>query len=173
MWCTCVVGAAWLAWCATSGAQTFYKWTDEHGVVHFSDSAPAQAKGVEERNLPPPPAGGQPEAAQDTGEAAATPGTPGATGPARIILVSRKAPRTGPSTMHIIGEVKNVGGADARGVAVTISAVDATQGDPCLNEQAAVAPSTLHPGESGNFDVNVDSPCLYGQPRVDVSPVWE
>ena len=83
-------------------------------------------------------------------------------GPARVILVSREAPRTGPSSMHITGEVKNVGGADAQRVAVTISSVDSTAGTPCLSEEAAVTPSTLHPGESGRFDVDVDSPCLCG-----------
>ena len=75
--------------------------------------------------------------------------------------------------MHVIGEVKNVGGADAQRVAVTITAVDSTQGTPCLNEEAAVTPSTLHAGESGNFDVDVDSPCLFGEPHVDVAPVWD
>ncbi len=157
-------------------AQTYYKWTDEQGIVHFADSPPPPHSGkVEERQLPAEPAvkphdseAGAEGAAQ---QAAATPESAG--GPARVILVSRKLPRTGPSSMHILGEVKNVGGANAQRVAVTISAVDSTAGTPCLSEEATVSPSTLGPGQSGNFDVDVDSPCLNGQPNVDVAPVWD
>jgi uncharacterized protein DUF4124 len=164
-------------WCGLASAQTYYKWTDDHGVVHFSDAPPADPKGVEERHLAAPPVAEAPakEAAverapeaQGKGAVAEPP-----VGPARVIVTSRKTPRTGPSALHVIGEVKNVGGADARRVAVTISAVDVTQGTPCLNEETTVEPSTLHPGDKGNFDVNVDSPCLFGDPSVDVAPVWD
>jgi hypothetical protein len=179
------VGAV-LGSCVVGRAQTVYKWTDESGVVHFSDSAPPAAKSVEELHLPVPPAarprapeaGEQPEGsggaqtstppAKAEGAAASVP-----SGPARIILVSRQNPRTAPSAMHIIGAVKNVGGADARHVAITISAVDSTQGTPCLREEVPVIPSTLPPGESGNFDFDVDSPCLFGDPNIDVVPSWD
>jgi hypothetical protein len=90
-----------------------------------------------------------------------------------VILVSRQLPRTGRSSVHILGEVKNVGGAVAQRVGVTISSVDITAGTPCLSEEARVTPSTLHPGESGKFDVDVDSPCLLGNPQIDVAPVWD
>jgi hypothetical protein len=109
--------------------------------------------------------------------AAATPGAAEAPvrgkGPASVILVSRELPRTGRSTVHIAGEVRNVGGADAQRVGVTISSVDSTAGTPCLSEEARVTPSTLHSGESGKFDVDVDSPCLLGNPQIDVAPVWD
>ena len=176
-----VLGVALVSVAGVSSAQTFYKWTDEAGVVHFSDAAPpAQARGVEERKLPPPPQSASAESPgaasaegeQADGKPAVADGAPGE-GPARVIIVSRKNPRTGPSAMHIAGEVKNVGGSDAGQVTVTISAADSGQGNPCLNEQTDVAPSTLRPGQTGKFDVEVDSPCLNGDPRVDVEPVWQ
>lgn len=170
-----VMLAGVLLGCSIASAQTFYKWTDEKGVVHFSDVPPPETKGVEERRLPVPPAAeparSESDAAAST-QAAANP-SQGLTGPARIIIVSQNTPRTGPSALHISGQVRNVGGAAARSVAVTISATDDTQGNPCLNEQAPVEPPTLHPGETGNFDVDLDSPCLYGKPGLDVAPVWE
>lgn len=167
---------AWLvlAWCSVAAGQTYYKWTDEQGVVHFSDVPPPHGT-AEERHLPAPPAV-KPHKAAAAREAAAVTETPTAVpgeGPARVILISRQLPRTGPSSMHMIGEVKNVGGAEARRVAVTITAVDATAGTPCLNEEAAVTPSSLQPGESGHFDLDVDSPCLAGRANVDVAPVWD
>jgi Domain of unknown function (DUF4124) len=181
--CLWVLGCSVVAWCALASAQTFYKWTDDAGVVHFADEPPANAQGVEQRDLPAAPVvKSRIEPAEENGEAAAKEGTeakaakpegPKPEGPARVILVSRQNPRTGPSAMHFVGKVKNVGGEAARQVAVTISAVDSTQGTPCLNEQTAVTPSTLGPGETGNFDVDVDSPCLYGEPNVDVAPVWD
>lgn len=162
-------------------AQTFYKWTDERGVVHFSDQAPVQGKGVEERQLPPVPpvsegaeSSTQPATADTEGSnhAKKTDAAP-TEGPAQVIVVSRQSPRTGPSAMHIHGKVKNVGGEDAQRVSVTISAVDSQQGNPCLHDEVPVTPSTLHPGETGNFDTNVDSPCLFGDAKVDVGAVWE
>lgn len=164
-----------VAWCSMAAAETYYKWTDDQGVVHFADMPPAQGA-AEERHLPGAPAV-RSRAADATPAAAAaeTPAlVPGAeAGPARVIVVSRQLPRTGPTSMHMLGEVKNVGGAEARRVAVTITAVDITAGTPCLDEEAAVTPSNLRPGESGNFDVDVDSPCLAGRANVDVTPVWD
>ena len=148
-------------------AQTFYKWTDERGVVHFSDAAPADKKGVEERHLPVPR---EPAAAPVQVESQPPPGVEGT---ARIVVVSRNAPRTGPSAMHVSGTVKNLGGADARSVAVRVSATDDMQGNPCLSEQTPVEPPTLRPGQTGTFDIEIDSPCLYGQPGLDVTPLWE
>jgi len=153
-------------------AQTFYKWTDDQGIVHFADMPPPKSGHVEERQLSRPPAEAPAaEAAPATGAEAPTPIA--AASPARVIVVSRQAPRTGPSSLHIRGQVKNVGGKDAQGVAVTINSVDSTAGTPCLSEEAAVAPSTLHPGESGSFDVDLDNPCLSGDPQVDIAAVWD
>ena len=175
----CFALGLFLAACyGAAAAQTFYKWTDERGVVHFSDQAPLRSQGVEERHLPPPPASNsgepdqQPASGEGGGNAPAT-GTPSAEGPARVVIVSHRSPRTGPSAMHILGEVKNVGGGDAQRVAVSISALDSTQGNPCLQDEIPVTPSTLRPGETGNFDSDIDSPCLFGDAKVDVGPLWE
>jgi hypothetical protein len=36
-----------------------------------------------------------------------------------------------------------------------------------------VNPSTVPAGETGNFDVDLDNPCLAGDTPVDVAPVWK
>jgi uncharacterized protein DUF4124 len=175
-------------WSAPIFGQTFYKWTDDKGVVHFSDSPPSRVPNVEERTLHVPPVVAKPgdaadDAAAATGDQAkATDAASGAPtgesksvpqGPAKIVIVSAKKPRTGPSSMHITGEVKNVGGKDAQHVAVNVVAVDMTQGTQCLEQEAEVAPATLQPGGTGNFDVDIDNPCLFGEANVDVKPLWE
>ncbi|HVO24275.1 MAG TPA: DUF4124 domain-containing protein [Candidatus Margulisiibacteriota bacterium] len=160
--------AGLLCWCGVASGQTFYKWTDDRGIVHFSDSPPVNTKNVEERNLPPQ-APGTPE---EGGEQGAPPDakTSGANdGPAHVVLVSRRAPRTGPSAVHVSGKVKNVGGEDARGVAVIVSAVDMTAGTPCLHEELNVSPPSLRPGETGTFDATIDDPCLSGGTPVDIT----
>jgi hypothetical protein len=177
MRCSLWLGAWALAVCCSmAAAQTYYKWTDDQGIVHFADIPPPKGENVEERHLAPPPTV-QAQEPQASAEAAAGTdaegqGAPGK-GPARVILISRELPRTGPTSLHIIGEVKNVGGADAQRVSVTISSVDSTAGTPCLSEEASVTPPTLGPGERGRFDVDVDSPCLAGQPQVDLAPIWD
>jgi hypothetical protein len=173
-----------VACCTISHAQTFYKWTDEHGVVHLADEPAPDARNVEERQLPAPPPVPATPPAGDAGDAKAAPGeTPAGdassekseadSAPARVIMVSHQVIRNGPRSAHVIGEVKNVGGQNADAVEITLRTVDATQGTLCLNEQAAVTPSTLPPGESGNFDADIDSPCLAGDTPVDVTPVWK
>lgn len=158
-----VAGCAILWWYGVASAQTVYKWTDEQGTVHFADSPPANVKNIEERSLPPPPAA--PKAEQAAGIK-----TPEATeGAARVVIVSKNAPRTGPSAVHVSGEVKNVGGAEARSVSVTVTAVDITAGTPCLHEDVSVTPSTLAPGQSGNFDATIDDPCLAGGTPIDIA----
>ncbi len=164
-WLT-LAGCSLVCWYGIAGAQTFYKWTDQQGVVHFSDSPPADIKNVEERSLPAAPAAAAPE--QDGGDSK-TPGPTGSEGPARIVVTSRHVPRTGPSAVHVSGEVKNVGGAEAHGVSVTVTAVDSTAGTPCLHEDVGVTPSSLRPGETGSFDADLDNPCLSGGTPVDIS----
>ena len=149
-------------------AQTVYKWTDESGTVHFSDVPPANTKNVEERSLPPVPAAPQQEGGEKSEPAEAkAPGAP--EGPARVVLLSQHVPRTGPSAVHVSGQVKNVGGADARSVLITVRAVDSTAGTPCLQQDVDVTPSTLRPGETGDFDADIDNPCLSGGTPVDIS----
>ena len=36
-------------------AQTVYKWTDEQGVVHFSDNPPPRGQQFEKQDIPTPP----------------------------------------------------------------------------------------------------------------------
>lgn len=152
-----LAGCALLCWQGRAGAQTVYKWTDEQGTVHFADSPPVNTKNVEERNLPPPPAAPANEQATPAAGKAA-----GAEGPARIVLIAKHAPRIGPTAVHVSGEVKNIGGADASDVSVTVTAVDSTAGTPCLHQEVSVTPSTLGPGETGSFDAEIDDPCLAG-----------
>jgi hypothetical protein len=173
-----IIAGVVAACCAASYAQTFYKWTDERGVIHFADEPPPNTR-AEERTLPvlpperPAPLAGDSEEATAASEDAPTRKSQAGNGAAQIIMVSRQVIRNGPHAVHVIGEVKNVGGQDAGAVGVTLSAADAIQGNPCLNEQAAVSPSTLPPGQTGNFDVDLDSPCLAGDAPVDVAPVWK
>jgi hypothetical protein len=171
-----LLGCVMMVAASPAAAQTFYKWTDNRGVVHLSDLPPSRGQEVEERHLRVPPVVTRPES--EDGEEAAADSDPEASaaagdGPARVVMVSRKTPRTGPSMMHITGEVKNVGGKDAESVVVAVTALDSVQGNPCLDEEADVTPATLRPGQSGSFDLNLDSPCLFGNAKVDLQPVWE
>lgn len=150
-----------------AGAQTFYKWTDGGGIVHFSDVPPSNTKNVEERSLPRAPAAPPESGEKSEPVEAKTPGVP--EGPARVVLVSKHMPRTGPSAVHVSGQVKNVGGVDARSVLVTVKAVDSTAGTPCLQEDVDVTPATLRPGEIGDFDADIDNPCLSGGTPVDLT----
>jgi len=182
------------AWSAPTLAQTFYKWTDDKGIVHFADMPPSRPQGVEERTLRVPPvvskpandaeavndgdtANGDQAKATDADAAAGAAGSGAAkatgTGPAKVIMLSSKDRRTGPSSVHITGEVKNVGGEDAQNVAITVVALDVTQGTPCLEEETEVTPGKLGPGQTGNFDVDLNNPCLFGEANVNTKPVWE
>src|SRR5262249_8252602 len=106
-----VIGLAMSVVAGTAArAQTFYKWVDDKGTVHCADEPPANVQGVERRNLPPPPAEPAPEAAAPAGDDAKSADAaghkaPAGEGPARIIVVSRQAMRSGPRALHIIGEV--------------------------------------------------------------------
>ncbi len=154
-----------VGWSTAAAGQSYFKWTDSQGVVHFSDAPPAQAKGVEKLNLPVAPvaaAAAKPEPEPTQGAAPA----------ARVVLTSRKTPRTGPSALQVSGEVKNVGGGNARDVLVTITVLDASSGYECLRQDVPVTPATLGSGDAGTFDVDLNSPCLMGEPKLDLAPVW-
>lgn len=58
-----LVAGAVIAGSAVAQSKTMYKWTDENGVVHFSDQKPMDAP-VEEQDIPmeAPPAGPNPYA---------------------------------------------------------------------------------------------------------------
>jgi hypothetical protein len=179
VWRRALAAGVLAGWCGAVSAQTFYRWTDDRGIVHLADQPPPNFKGVEERHLVVPPPAVRQEPA-DAGEQADASGsdpalsrTPPAEGPAKVIVVSRHTPRIGPSALHVTGEVKNVGGKDAQQVVVSLNALDESQGTLCLQSEAAVAPSTLHPGEKGSFETTIDGPCLYEDTGVEISPAWE
>ena len=163
-----------------AGAQTFYKWTDDRGVVHFSDAPPNDVRNVEERvvNAPPIirlPGEASPDTAQapDAGTPTGTPAAAGPRGPARVVLLSHETPRLSPSSIQVRGRVKNAGGEPASGVMVDVTVIDESQGTMCLQEQVDVEPSTLDPGKAGTFDVTLDNPCLFGAASVNIEPQWQ
>ena len=160
------------ACCLTSQAQTVYKWTDERGVIHFADEAPPNVH-AEKRDLPPVPDRQRDSDEVKATEESAEKNTPAGKRPARVVVVSHKVAHSSPTVAHVSGKVENAGGAEAAGVGVTLSVLDATQGNPCLDQQAEVNPSTLPPGESGDFEVDLDSPCLAGNSTVHVKPLWK
>ena len=51
--------------------------------------------------------------------------------------------------------------------------LDVSAGTPCLHEELNVAPSSLRPGETGNFDADIDDPCLSGGTPVDITTTSE
>jgi hypothetical protein len=153
-------------------AQTVYKWTDEQGVVHFSDNPPPRGQQFEKQDIPPPP----PPPPTVAGAEAGAPGTTSEEkfeGPARVILTKNDSFPRGGTSRHVIGVVKNVGGAPAARVRITAHITDA-EGRACESEDIDVAPSRLDPGASGNFDTTIDSPCFAdGGGSVDAAPQWE
>ena len=168
-WWAVVISGAILGLCGNAGAQTFYKWTDDRGVVHFADQAPTGAKQVEERHLPAVP-DLQVKLPED-GNAAIPGATPGAEG--RVIIETHEESHSGPSTIHVTGRVKNVGPSAAENVSVAVSAVDSAQGTPCLQVETSANPSTLGAGESGSFETDIESPCLRGDTPVVLNPSWK
>jgi len=164
--------------------QTFYKWTDDRGVVHFSDAPPSNAKGVEERvvNAPPivrqsgdatPEPGAEAGQTPGTGAPAGAPAEAPPTGPAKVVLQSRETPRISPSAVRLMGRVKNVGAESASNVTVDVTVVDETQGTVCMQEQVDVNPGTLGGGKGGTFDVTLDNPCLFGAANLNIEPNWQ
>ncbi len=187
-----VVALAMLAVVRGATAQDVYTWTDERGVVHFSDVPPVGVPNVEKREVKPFPesqkqtAGGGGAAAPASAPAAVESGQPPSDqsapgkaarseefrGPARVIATSREVTPRGPRSRHVIGSVKNVGGRAARRVAVILRVAD-SQGGECLREEVDVAPSTLGSGETGNFDTTIDTPCFLEDAGVDIEPSWD
>lgn len=173
-----VIGAAslmFLALVSAASAQTVYQWTDEKGVIHFSNSAPPKGVDFQRREMPvAPPLASLPA---DTGAPAGAPDAGNAPGPkndgmARLVLEHNESVRDGPNGQTFTGDVKNVGSAPARDVAVQITVTDPVQGDECLRDEIAVRPSTLGPGQSAEYHGSFENPCFYGDAKVDLSPVW-
>lgn len=153
-------------------AQPVYKWTDDKGVVHFSDEPPPTGVDYQLRALPPPPVGGE-EPAGETGAAAPQPTTSAAdSGPATIEITEQKEDPVGESAHEYRGEVKNVGGRKATDVAVLLKVTETNQGAECLDEQIPVQPSVLGPGETGTYSAQFSNPCYFGPTSAVLRPDW-
>ncbi len=170
MWVLCVVLLAG----SVLQAQTYYKWTDEQGTIHLTDQPPTGVKGVQERNLVPHATLVNPttdeEPVVDAGTKAS--GEQPASGAPRVEIQGYRTTRTGPSSIHASGTVKNIGDGEADDVVVVLSAVDAGQGNPCYESDVTIQPSKLPPGEMAVFDVDVDDPCLLGDAKLDARVRW-
>lgn len=171
------VMAGVVALCAATagGAGEIYRWTDEHGVVHFADVPPPNVR-TETHQMPdrPPPATVAATPPAGTPAAAGTPGARAADkGPARVVITRHDDEPLGDARHGVSGTVENTGGETARDVAIAVHVVSPAQGDDCLREELDVSPSTLKPGEKGTFDAELDHPCFRGETNVTLEPRWE
>ena len=159
--------------------QSVYRWTDERGVVHFSDQPPPGGTKFELRDMPPAPrpvpatpAAGESPVAGVISEAAATPKPRAKTRAARVEITEHEAEPAGNGVQDFSGTVENVGGSVAEDVVVVITVTEPVQGAQCLREEIDVDPSTLPPGDSGTFSVRLQNPCFLGPTTVDIRPEW-
>ena len=156
-----------------AAAQTVFQWTDENGTIHFSNSAPPKGVDFQRRDMPAPPPiaslpkGTSPAASEAGGQAAAK-----GSGPAQLVLDQPESLQEGPGVEGFVGKVKNVGGAPAPQVAVQITVIDPVQGDQCLQDEIAVRPSTIAPGQTGEYRGSFENPCFYGDAKVNLVPLW-
>lgn len=149
-------------------AQTYYKWTDERGTVHFSDQPPAGQAKVEERVLAPQRS--RPEAALETSKEPQPVTEPG---PAQVVIAKQEVERLGANAVHIRGELENTGGSEARGVTVVVKAKDVGQGNPCLEREVTPTRDVLPPKARTTFEAEITDPCLLGEAPVEMSVNWE
>jgi len=71
------------------------------------------------------------------------------------------------------GVVKNVGGTEARNVVVHLSVTEIQQGAECVRTDIEVKPSDLPPGVSGDFTLEIENPCFYGDVSLKLEPDWD
>jgi len=165
-----------LAVVSRGGAADVYRWTDERGIVHFSDVPPPQAGKFTTESLPdaPPRAAASQGNAAPVGGAAAGTATAEATPNERanVVLESHDAVAVGPATQAFRGKVKNQGGSAAKDVAIAIVVSEPIQGAECLREVIDVEPSTLGPGDEGSFEAQFDNPCFHGPTTADLRAEW-
>src|SRR5262245_5916721 len=135
MWVAAALGLIASAAVAQTGA--IYKWTDERGIVHFGDVPPPNRPYTANEVAPPAtiPPTADPAAAPGEGTPAAAT-TPGADdkkaaakseGPAKVVITKHDDTPFGDGGMHIAGEVKNEGGAEARSVGLKVRVVEPSQ----------------------------------------------
>jgi hypothetical protein len=101
------------------------------------------------------------------------PAAPKATGPARVVAKLKETQQPAPSARELKGTVKNVGGAAADNVFVSITVFEDGQGNECFHQEVTVDPSSLAPGESATFTASFDDPCFFGEPRIDIVAEWQ
>lgn len=163
-------------------AQRVYRWTDERGVVHFSDSPPPEGAGnVELKNLPrepvAPSAAGEAPSSDAPSPAepavAATAPTPKRRGEARVELVDQDQVHAGDAVYEFSGKVENAGGTTAEDVLVVITVTESNQGARCVTEEVEVDPPTLKPGETGTYSISLENPCFHGPINTEVRPDWQ
>lgn len=158
-----------------SYGQTVYRWVDERGVVHFSQEPPPPGQQFEVQHLPQAPEAPEPteEASSpepEGAEAELTPALP--TGAARIEISGQSVGQIGPSMRRFTGELKNTGGRPAEDVRVEIVVTEVTQGDECLRAEVEAQPSDLAPNATATYQTELDSPCFFGETRVEIEPLW-
>jgi len=159
-----------------AAGQTVYRWRDEHGVLHFSQSPPPPGTAFQVRGMPTPQSlptqvAEQTPAARGS-PVAGTP-TPKLEGEARVEIVSQSAQQLEPSVRLFRGTVKNAGGTAARDVVVIVDVTERQQGAECLHTEIEVTPSSLAPGETGTFEAEFENPCFFGDVSVRVQPDWD
>jgi Domain of unknown function (DUF4124) len=191
----CVAGCAVLfgisALVPAAQGQRIYRWTDEKGTVHFSQEPPENVKDVEVKDLPVPDTEptAAPSAAPAPAKAVSTPAnvtpaaeaaTPAAASTkkpvspqAQVDVVKQQSISMGGENQAISGKVENKGGSKARNVVVTVTVTETVQGAQCLHQDIPVRPSSLNPGETGEFSANFQNPCFYGPTKVDLQPNWQ
>ncbi|MCX8071356.1 MAG: DUF4124 domain-containing protein [Candidatus Binatia bacterium] len=162
-----------LASASVALAQRYYKWTDERGVVHFSDHPPAGRQAAEERVLPPRPAATDAPTQPPAEAAAAATPQRAQSGAARVVIAKQEVERLTPNSIRVSGELRNTGGSEARRVVLVVKATDAVQGNPCLEREISPAQDTLAPEGSTGFEAEITDPCLYGEPPVELAVRWE
>jgi hypothetical protein len=163
-----------------AGAQPVYKWTDERGVVHFSDSAPPKGTDYQVRKVAPAPAPAEQapsaDAAVDAGMIVpqeAAPPSAKKSGPPSLRITDQDEDAVGESTHEYRGTVKNVGGGKASDVVVLIRVTDSNQGAECVDEEVPVRPSELAAGETGTYSVEFTNPCYFGPTTASIRPAWD
>lgn len=161
-----------------SEAQRVYTWKDERGVIHFADAPPKDGEfGVKDLPVPPAPPPPTPEAGTPAGTAPeVTPATPAATpadAEARVVIEEQSSRSAGDAAQRYFGRVKNVGGTEAKNVRVTIAVRETVQGADCLQDEIAVSPADLPPGETGTFTADFENPCFNGPTDAKLRPEWD
>jgi hypothetical protein len=150
-------------------AGEIYRWVDEQGVVHFADVPPPNVRG-ETRNMPDRPTTAAPPPAIAPGE---SPEAAAGARPAQVVITGQDEEPLGDTRHGVSGTVENKGGAVARDIVIALKVTSPGQGDECLTEEIDVRPSTLGPGEKGEFAVDLDHPCFRGPTQLSLSAQWE